>query len=73
MNINDLNSSLGVMNKLNNEQLNSIYAGIANSTTVPQAFRNSFTKQDLLNFVDEADYIFSSISAIRNKRSHRSA
>lgn len=57
MNINDLNGIFGVLNKLNNEQLNTIYAGIANSTTVPQAFRNKFTKQDLLNFIDEADYI----------------
>lgn len=56
-NRNDLNSILSVLSKLNNEQLNSIYAGIANSTTVPQSFRNAFTKQDLLNFIDEADYI----------------
>lgn len=56
-NINDLNGSLDVLTRLNKEQLNSIYAGAANSTTVPQAFRNKFTKQDLLNFIDETDYI----------------
>lgn len=46
-----------VFNMLSKDQIDSIYSGIASSTVVPQAFRNKFTKQDLLNFIDEADYI----------------